>query len=514
MSRQHLASVIPTTLLLLTLATRVLAGFADDSDAALVFSTVAKDGACSLQAQDATSCTSTWWTENDTDFQGGTSHFTIGPSASVTYEFKGTTVHLIGSTFPAGTGAKAQVVLDHGTANIIDVSSTTGATQRVDGVRLLTQNGLDGTVTHTITVSYDPASYNASASPKFLAVDAFQIEDGSLAGLLPSTTASSPTTSTTPLSTNASRTISNIIGSSTAAPTDTSTSKARGLDTGRIAAIAGSCAALLLVLVLGLIFCFRVQRDRSPRQVRQYSKPRASFLGSMEKGGANGSQVALVAPGYDMPDSGPLRVSAALDINLDLESPMPLHRSVTMQTVRVDSPHGNNAPESPMPMGRSMTMNTRRRDSTQAQRPASVQPRQTEVFASPADTLSPNSSIPDSASPHSAAPLLRPARRVPAPLPLSHSNINVTSRRDDGDGNDATVPDPNMLHPHAVPTPLGSGSPRTADWMHVVIPPTPPANPPPAYTPRSGKSRGPRTLAELREKMSPAAWTPSPRSAS
>ena len=68
------------------------------------------------------------------------------------------------------------MVLDEGTASIIDLATTSGSTSRVDGIRLFTQNGLDSTATHTITVSYDTASYNASAARRFLAIDAIQVE--------------------------------------------------------------------------------------------------------------------------------------------------------------------------------------------------------------------------------------------------------------------------------------------------------------------------------------------------
>jgi len=90
MSRHHLASVSARAILFLAfVVARVFAAVVDNTDASLSFSTTATDGSCSTSVASA-SCASKWWIEEDSAFQGGSSHFTAGPSASVSLRFQGT----------------------------------------------------------------------------------------------------------------------------------------------------------------------------------------------------------------------------------------------------------------------------------------------------------------------------------------------------------------------------------------------------------------------------------------
>lgn len=501
MSRHHLALFIALSCIALA-GSRAVAVTVDDADDRIAYSAAAgPSSSCRLNAVDA-QCVSNWWPEHSSSLYRGTTHTTYGPDASVSFSFTGSAIHLVGSTFPRG--ARAQVVIDDRDVHTVDFTDSSGA--RRDGVRLFSRRGLDASP-HTIRVSYDPTSYEQEPElRRFMAIDAFILEDGPDASTfspsLPSRISSSSGTLSHPLVVDKVKvrreespsnspapaagrvpTIHELYASdeTTTSPTPKRTqwspipgksaSSASNMSAGHIAAIAVVSGFLSLVLGLALIWCIRTRAFGSPKRVRPSSRRGESILswGFQSQDGTK-----------RQPDD--LEASEAR--TRELITPRLIGASVVTAAATATT----------------MTMNLGR-VSTEAQRPVSR-----EFIPSPI-TPSPVSPSPVSAS--STTPINRPQRAASA----SSRSAGPSSRRappaplDLGPANSGA-----LLHPHAVPTPMGS--PRFAEVPQtVVIPasPAPTAAPPPPYTPRS-RGKSPRTLAELREKMSPYTPTRSPSS--
>ncbi|EJD52008.1 hypothetical protein AURDEDRAFT_181570 [Auricularia subglabra TFB-10046 SS5] len=503
MSRHHLALFIALSCIALASAAAV-----DDADDRIAYSAAAGPSSpCRLNAVDA-QCVSNWWPEHSSSLYRGTAHTTYGPDASVSFSFTGSAIHLVGSTFPRG--ARAQVVIDDRDTHTLDFTDSSGA--RRDGVRLFSRRGLDASP-HTIRISYDPTSYEQEPElRRFMAIDAFILEDAQDASPFspssPSSISSSSGTlshplvvakvrarreespSNSPEAPTAGRvpTINELYASddttTSPAPNRTqwspvpgkSASSAANMSPGHIAAIAVVSGFLSLVLGLALIWCIRT-RFSAPQRVRPSSRRGESIL----------------SWGYQSQDGAKRRpddLEATEDRTRELTMPRLISASVVTAAATATT----------------MTMNLGR-VSTEAQRPISREIVPSPISPSP---ITPSPVTPSPASASSTTPLNRPrraasassrgagssSRRAPPPAPLELGPSNSGA----------------LLHPHAVPTPMGS--PRFAEVPQtVVIPasPAPTAAPPPPYTPRS-RGKSPRTLAELREKMSPYTPTRSPSS--
>lgn len=469
MSRHHLALLLFITLCRLSLTH---ARLVDDADGDIVYSSSAslnwrRTIACKLHAA---KCLDGWWAEHSSLFQNGSLHVTSGPVASASFTFRGTAIHLVGSTFPRG--ARALVAVDDHPAQSVDFASATAS--RVDGVRLFTLSGLNPTTEHTIRVSYDAAcSTSRQHEPRVIALDAFIVEESTDGPTILNThypvtpTISSPSgtvlaraddipTALSGLSPNA-HDLYAVSDETTTSPTVTNWTRdpGDGLQTGQIAAISIVCGVLFSAFICSVIWCIRMRILSSPRRVLPSSRQGESVLswsfGSVSRH-RNGSTQMRERPRTAQP-----RLPGA-----------------SIRTAATVAP--------------GLTTNVARA-SLEAQRsPSPIQDLDILTPTTPGSTspISPANSLTPLTMPRRAASTTASTRRAaPPPLPLSASQ---------------------GIHPHAVP--ISMSSPRFFEHSQVVVIPPSPAptvTAPPPYTPRS-RGRSPRTLQELREKMSP--YTP------